>query len=438
MGGLVPNRAALFTSLVGLCVVALAPALQAQTDDWLPEAVTVEPVASLRLRSWVDLSPDLSASDQPALSLPILGRLGAQLNVGTDYSGRLVLGSQGVLASTAQPTVFVDEAYLDATTRIGPGLARLRMGRQGLRWGQGRLLSEEDFAARPRRLDALRISAALSQFELDVFVAQLGAVVEEQARGTLLELDQKDQLGGARLSWSPQQKIGVAVDSMLFLLRPLQATDLIGVEGDQRQGGQVFNLGVDVNFAPWAWLRLDWAGSLQMGEFRGLAHSAYDLSVASTLSSFWDAGQRLHFGYDLASGDGHSLDNRSTAFINPLGERHQRFGLGDFLGNSNTADLWVGLLAQRSAGQVAITLHRLALSDAQGPWVDATGQVLAGPSQDLQDLLGYGVDLHVEAVLATQISVELTYAMFVPSVGAAQRLGDQVAHRLVAGLAFSY
>ena len=408
-----------------------------QDELWPIEDLSLEALMSLRLRASADLSRDLLHT-QTDLDMPVRALLGSQISLGSHYGGRVVLAADSHLGQLEASRFFVDEAYLDATMQMGPGLARWRLGRQALLWGGGRLVSDEDFAQQAPRLDALRLNVALRTFELDVFASRLGMMAALSAQNNLSELDERDLVAAARLSWDPGRMILLAAETMVLLAEAAGPVDLLSVEGNQAQRSQLAFAGLDISLQPMSLLHLHTAATLQFGEHRGLRHLAYDLALATSLAAFWSAQDSLDFGYDLSSGDGQPLDNRSSVFINPLGLRHARYGRGDFLAPENATDLWLRLQSQRKQGTAALSVHRLALFDARGSWIDATGQQLAPRSTKLDALLGYELDLFVEAALRKPLWLGLTYAMFVPASGAQQRRGAELAHRLLVELCLRY
>jgi hypothetical protein len=65
------------------------------------------------------------------------------------------------------------EAYLDLHSRSGRPMF-LRIGRQAVQWGDGRLVSSNDWSATGRSLDAARFGVELGDFDLEALAALLG------------------------------------------------------------------------------------------------------------------------------------------------------------------------------------------------------------------------------------------------------------------------
>src|SRR5262249_49602131 len=95
-----------------------------------------------------------------------------------------VLGSpSSVVPAPAEPSVpsFAPfEAYLDVHSRSGRRLD-LRMGRQRVVWGSGRLVGDNDWTATARSLDAGRFAFQLGDFDFEVLAALLASPGEQPA-----------------------------------------------------------------------------------------------------------------------------------------------------------------------------------------------------------------------------------------------------------------
>jgi hypothetical protein len=81
------------------------------------------------------------------------------------------VGPMFVDANADQPTSF-HLAYLEARSS-DPRPSWLRVGRQAVEWGEGRLLGVSDWSARPRTLDAIRGRYSTRIFDLEALAAVL-------------------------------------------------------------------------------------------------------------------------------------------------------------------------------------------------------------------------------------------------------------------------
>lgn len=74
----------------------------------------------------------------------------------------------------ALPSLAPLEAYVDLHTRSGRRMS-LRVGRQRVTWGDGRLISEDDWSPTARSLDAVRASIAVGDVDIEAMGALLSA-----------------------------------------------------------------------------------------------------------------------------------------------------------------------------------------------------------------------------------------------------------------------
>jgi hypothetical protein len=76
-------------------------------------------------------------------------------------------------AAPPGPGVTPFEAYIDVHARGGRPMF-LRIGRQAVQWGDGRLIGSNDFTATARSLDAARFGVELGDFDIEALAALLG------------------------------------------------------------------------------------------------------------------------------------------------------------------------------------------------------------------------------------------------------------------------
>src|SRR5262249_13383010 len=110
-------------------------------------------------------------------------RLGIAVDRGP-VTGALVLQDARVLGNTesvfegpgqpALPSLAPYEAYVDVHSRSGRRMF-LRLGRQRVAWGDGRLIGDDDWSATGRSLDAVRFGLELGDLDLEAMGALLAA-----------------------------------------------------------------------------------------------------------------------------------------------------------------------------------------------------------------------------------------------------------------------
>ncbi len=435
------SRALYVAIVLGGLGLALPSSAEISLDslDLLPPEVDVQPVGDLRLRTRVDASRDLRSEPDPATRFPSRARLGVQVGYDDSLAGRLLLGGNANLGEPAADAgLFIDEAYVEGRLPWAGGLARLRFGRQALQQGAGRQISSDEFLDRPRRLDALRATAALAEFELDSFVALLGDHAELARGPGRTGLTTADLLAGLALGWHLSTLLDLRLQVLGLLGEPVARVDDASSEGDLRQPVQMLTLGLDSVLRPATWLTLDSGLAVQLGETRALEQLAHDLHLTATLRAPLPGHPALRIGYELSSGDRQPFDNRGGDLVNPLGSRHDRYGAADLLYPANAADLWLSVGVEDELSWLRLSLHRLSLASGRDAWIDASGQVLASPGDSEENLLGHEIDLEGWLALHDQVAIELLYAMFLPDGAGRDRVGTRAAHRLLVGCALSF
>jgi len=427
-----------------LCVaIALASSAVAQDDgdptSLLPAGLDVTPVADLRLRSVIDASRDLTSQPEPAATFPLRGVVGIQASARERYSARFALGAAGALGDRGtEPALFVDEALVEARLPWGDSLTQVRIGRQAIEWLDGRLVSAETFADRPRRLDAIRLSVGLGALDFDSFVTALDSQQRLADLGLKAARSAGDYLGGAAATWRLGTQLTLDGHALGHIANAVASQDDPLIPGDERRPLRIATVGATVRLEPATVVQASSAFDLQVGEARGLEHQAYDVSSWLALIGPWPGRPTLQVGYDQASGAPHPSTNRSGGFDAPLSAIHTRFGAADLVRPSNAQDLWVAARAAVDPSWLALSVHRLALTSANDVWIDGAGQTRVAAASRDATLLGYELDIEGSLELTSSVTLELLYALFVPDGLARTEVGPRTAHRLLVGMSIAY
>jgi hypothetical protein len=232
------------------------------------------------------------------------------------------------------------EAYFEARTSVDDPLFRMRVGRQTVRWGDGRLIGDADWAPRGGAMDAARAMFAIGPVDLEalaVLLAPPGPIpppyapepAEPPTVGT------GSQLYGIDVSWRILPLLGVEITGLARVARdplPLELarSDTFTV------GGRVFGDFRGVVYAA--------EGHAQMGRVAGYAGTAAPIrdigafAVAGHVS--WQTALpgklRLAARGAYASGDDSNGQGEVFARFDPMVPTvHEHHGLMDLYAWSN-------------------------------------------------------------------------------------------------------
>lgn len=373
-------------------------AARAQVAPEAPEKISVgdwklTPLAEVRVRGEVRHDPP----DQGGLDL--FGRFAPRVRNSATFSerARLGLGAErgglraqitlqdaralgvGVPSAAISPdrgpsALGAYEAYLELR-RSGARPTWLRVGRQAVEWGEGRLLGKADFSPTGRSLDALRVHWTRGKVDVEL----LGALLES---GAPLGAAFSDSVGPSRSG------VQLAGASGTLTLHPLFVIDLFalarisrsggfGLDGSRfsiaRLSGETYTgaLRVSGDGSGWSY---GVEGAYQLGNAAGLGIGGSDVSAyagAARLSKRFDQvlmSPKLGVGAAYASGDDGSGTYKQ---FDPILADPQRFhGQVDFLAWSNLAEVSARTeVVPWSDATFALEYRYAHLAQAQGDWI---------------------------------------------------------------------
>jgi hypothetical protein len=322
------------------------------------------------------------------------------------------------------PSLAPFEVFVAIDLRRGD--TSLRVGRQRVVWGDGRLLGESDWSATPRSLDAVRFQAKIRDLDVDLFSALLAApgeaitVRDAGDEGTPPHLDVREgsgaQLHGARLAWH---------------LAPLLQPELAAL-------ARVVRDPVPASLAPGDTFVFD---ARLSGDYRGLRYAiegAYEVGRLATvgdardLSAFAGAARvsletalpwRVTFGADgsYATGDESPLGAHTTQrrFDPILPDEHEHRGAMGLVAWSNALELG-GHVAARPRDDLAarVGYRHATLAEPGGRWTTAALVPVGAAPTNREASLGH----ELEGTLAYQpfepMRVDAGYGLFLFGEGA--------------------
>ncbi len=425
--------------LVVLVVLASTGTASAQLAPAAPESIPVGdwklvPVVEARVRG--EGRQDLDARDHG--TLVERARLGADASRGP-LEVRLVLQDARLWGlgdgSTAwgQPGPFAQtgayEAWFEAhTASAHPSFVRL--GRQAVTWGEGRLLGESDWSPTARTLDAVRGRLEVGDWSFEALGASLSD--PDTVAGTPVP-SAYGELVGARVEWA---------------LDPLFATELYGL-GRFAQANPINSLEGSVKGETYtASLRLHgdahaitWGaeGALQLGHAdallldrlagAGAGHVAYTFEHVLLRPA-------VRLGGSYATGT--SGGNKLATFDPILPDAHTWYGAMDLFAWSNIIEGNARVSIEPWTDAVAAVEYRYAmLAQAGGAWRTDYLVTIAQVSSASQAELGHEIDATLRWSPWAPLELVAGYSAFVLGDGAKAALtGERLSPPDVAHFGF--
>jgi hypothetical protein len=319
------------------------------------------------------------------------------------------------------------EAYVDIHSRSGRPMF-LRVGRQRVVWGDGRLLGESDWSPTPRSLPAARFGFQLGDFDIETLAALLVPpgthFIPSGASDTGLTRSSGAQLYGLDLKWH------------FVPLLNLELTGLARVARDLYQDGSPPLIPGDTYvidarlFGDRRGFRYALEGAVELGRVASFGENRDVMAFAGALKTSLETALPWHLTFDLhssfASGDydGNTPSSTLTRFDPILPDEFANHSPMGLYGWSNLLEIGGGLSAKPFEELNLQAGYRFAaLASEEGPWITSSSLVLGGgdpltrdqggfPSAGGLPVLGHEVD--VAATLTPWDSVELKagYGLF--------------------------
>ncbi|MBK8253580.1 MAG: alginate export family protein [Polyangiaceae bacterium] len=312
------------------------------------------------------------------------------------------------------------EVYIDVHSQSGRQMF-LRLGRQAVKWGDGRLIGTNDFTPTGRSLDAARFGVEVGDFDVEALVAVLGLTgsgLSGTAAGGLGSLgDEYDFLGA--------QLYGLKVTGHFL---PLLQAEAVGL-------ARVVRSELNPMLAPGN----TYVGDLRLfGNYRGFSYSlegayqggevaTYDATVVSrAIEAMAFAGRvewetalpwHLTFGAQGAYATGDqgtgAVTDKMTRFDPILPDQtinHSRMSL---YGWSNLIEFGGDIGAQpMDELRLGVGYRFVGLADPKGRWITgALTTVGADPDND-QMMLGQEIDATIRVSPWDPVSFEAGYGAF--------------------------
>jgi hypothetical protein len=417
--------------VAGLVVLAWTGTASAQVAPPAPETVPqpvavgdwkLAPVVELRVRG--EGRHDLNAGDHG--SLVERARLGADAERGPIElrvvlqdarewnlgAGSAALGQPGGFAQTG-----AYEAWFDVhTASAHPSFVRL--GRQAVTWGEGRLLGASDWSPTGRSLDAVRGRLVVGEWAFEA----LGASLSDPVSPTGSPVPQAyGELVGARVEWALDPLFAAEVYGLARFAQDLPEQDL---EGSVLGSTYTAALALHGDAHSWRWGS---EGALQLGHADGLAldrlawaaagHVAYTLE-----RTLWRP--TVGIGGSYASGaDGGS---KYAAFDPLLPDAHTGYGAMDLFAWSNIIEGHARVAVEPwTDGEVSVEYRYARQAKATGSWRSDYLITIANPAANTEAELGHEIDATVRWSPWAPLDLAAGYSAFVVGNGAKALLAEE-------------
>ncbi|MFT3766763.1 MAG: alginate export family protein [Minicystis sp.] len=337
------------------------------------------------------------------------------------------------------------EAYLDVHTRSGRRVF-LRVGRQAVSWGDGRLLGSNDWSATGRSLDAARFGFQAGDFDVELLASMLatpgryrptsvssgtaggtttgasgslGALGSLGASGADLVEGSGAQLYGLNAVWHPLPLLNIELTGLARIVRePVANTTLTPsntfvidgrISGDRRG----FRYAVE--------------GAYELGKVSWYGTNRDLRAFAFAARASWETALPGHLTFGAqgayASGD----DGQSTGTL-------KRFDpiLPDERTNLSPMSLFAwsnvifggGTVGVRPIDELNLTAgyHYAALAQPGGRWTDAALNPIGAAPSSTSRAMGHEIDASIKITPWRPLEIETGYGLFVRGSGAREIL----------------
>lgn len=321
------------------------------------------------------------------------------------------------------------EAYLDAHTRSGRKVF-LRVGRQKVSWGDGRLLGANDWSATGRSLDAARFGFQVGDVDVELLASMLAmpgrydkptdATVMGAQSGTKTTLAEGSgaQLYGLNVIWKALPLLHVELTGLARIARdPLPSTITPSntfvidgrISGDRRGVRYSVEGAYELGNVSW------------YGENRDLRAFAFGGKVS------WETALPGHitFGAEgaYASGDDGKAAGTLRRFDPILPDEHTLLGPMSLFAWSNLI-FGGGSIGVRPIEELGMLFgyHYAALAQPGGRWTSAALLPIGAAQANTARSLGHEIDAAIRITPWKPLEIETGYGLFIRGNGAREIL----------------
>lgn len=291
---------------------------------------------------------------------------------------------------------------------LGDGLSFLRVGRQTIDIGTGRLIGSLNWASAARSFDAVRARGVIGGLAVDVFAALVSmprSVADER-----FEIDSEgDYVGALTIEWvDPALRLGID-----FVLRHDGPAE--GNVG-RRRDVMAFTLRADGALAPVRYVFETIAQAHAARESPGGIAFAAIGEIYVTVAEAWAP----EVGIGLTYGSGRSPSGSTVELDNFYASNHQIYGLADLFGLRNQAQafLYGSLTPDADALTMWAAARLFALPEPTARWSNAPGVTVGADGDNHEGLAGGELDIELRWRPIRAVDLWAGYALFLPAAGA--------------------
>jgi hypothetical protein len=356
-------------------------------------------------------------AERGALEARVVLQDARTLNLGTVVSPLVGPGSVGVTGAFEA----WGEAHTDA---LRPSF--VRVGRQAVTWGEGRLLSEADWSPAGRSLDAVRGRLVIGDASFEL----LAAALTDPQNG--VALDAYGELFGAHVEWPLDPLFAIEAYG---LVRIAQNNPIVSLDRTVR--GQTYTgaLRLHGDAHGWTWGA---EGAYQLGHADDIDANRAAWAAAGHVT-FAPEGIVLHpslqIGGDYASGDSGGRTYRT--FDPLLPDVHRWHGAMDLFAWSNEAEANARAAVVPWTDAIASIAYRYVLLAQPGAaWRSAYLTTIGAAPGNSDSMLGQEIDAVLGWSPWEPLALEAGYSIFFVGGGArailvAQGIGNVQANGLI-------
>ncbi len=307
----------------------------------------------------------------------------------------------GLLASrTILGGIGAYEAFVEGRTSSARP-AFLRVGRQAITWGDGRLLSNADWAPAARTLDAVRghLPVGLLDFEIIAAVLDTPAPLGVSAGDTFGPSHGGTQLYGAQASWVVGPLLKLEVNALARIARNGQYANDLSTFSQARAEGETYVGALRVSGDSRGW-KYALEGAYELGTVKGVAFGPTGKDRAAFALAAY--GQKtfeqalflpsVRVGGAYATGDSGGSTYRQFDPI--LADVHTLHGAMDVFAWSNLAEVSVrGAIAPVADTRLSLEYRYARLVESSGEWIGGyLGSIGSAPGNGKNEL-GHELDV---------------------------------------------
>jgi len=326
------------------------------------------------------------------------------------------------------------EAYLDVHARSGRPMF-LRLGRQAVQWGDGRLIGTNDFTATGRVLDAARFGVEVGDFDIEAMAALLGYPYFGLADGNTENDDRPNigaQLYGLKITGHFLPLLQVEATGLARIARPplpptLTPSDTFVIDGRVFGNHRGFQYSVE--------------GAYQLGQVASYGKNRPIEAFAVAGRFEWETALPWHFTFGgqgaYASGDKGtgSPDEPMTRFDPILPDQTINHSKMSLYAWSNLIEAG-GDLSVRPIEEVGVSAgyRFVGLADPKGRWITGALTTVGADPTNESMVLGHEIDATIRVTPWDPITFQAGYGLFLLGDGgkniltAAQRPDSEMQH----------